>query len=387
MTSWVMSMADLTDTSSIKPADAMDIAIWLDAGMLATEGPFIRHLVMGLKSDGHKVTFIAPADLDISSLPTLGSRTLSYRWNRWERIGFLQRIRLAEVIEELTEDTPDVILTWGTADPLPLQVLQNSMPILADQPPGIPMVVWCWDASELFTPLMSLPQVRHAVSSSESIQSRVPTDFRVPVTLIHPGVYCDETQACYDVPEQVACLVSLDPLSQVPAYEALIRACKRLSDERKEFLLFAYDTGRAEHPIWRLAEKIGLLDRLSFVPFQQEAEPLLMHGDLYLHVLPSARVQYRTLEAMSKGLCVVASPNHAADFLRDEVTCRIVPDSTPEAWYGVLLKLLEDRAYALNIARHGQQLMRERHEMTRMISQFTGICRRAAGTPLRLVTA
>lgn len=381
-----MSMAESTETTSAKPADTLDIVLWLDAGMMANEGPFVRHLVMGLKSEGHRVTFVAPADLDLTSLPTLGSRTLTYRWNRWERLSFLQRMRLADVIEELTEDLPDVILAWGTADPLPLSTLQSALPVLSDQPPGIPMVVWCWDASELFTPLMALPQVRHAIVPSEPIQSRVPTDFRVPVTLIHPGVYCDDTQACYDVPEQVACLVSLDPLSQVPAYESLIRACKRLADDHKEFLLFAYDTGHAEHPIWRLAEKIGLLDRLSFVPFQQEAEPLLMHGDLYLHVLPAARVQYRTLEAMSKGLCVVASPNHAADYLRDEVTCRIVPEASVDAWHRVLLKLLDDRPYALNLARHGQQLMRERHEMTRMITQFTGVCRRAAGTPLRLVS-
>ncbi len=373
-------------TSAARANDAMHIAIWLDAAMMASEGAFVRHLVMGLKSDGHRVTFIAPADLDISYLPLLGSQTLTYRWSRWERVGFIQRIRLSGIIDALTEDMPDILLAWGTADPLPIQALQSALPADTVAPPGIPMVIWCWDASELFAPLTCLPQVRHVVVASEPIQTRIPTDYRHPVTLIHPGVYCDETQACYDVPEQVACLVSLDPLSQVPAYESLIRASKRLADEKKDFLLFAYDTGRAEHPIWQLAEKIGLLDRLSFVPYQQDAEQLLMHGDLYMHVLPVARVQYRTLEAMAKGLCVVATPNHAADYLRDEVTCRIVKDANADAWYHVLLKLIEDRAYAAAIARRGQQLMRERHEMTRTIAQFAGVCRLASGTPLRLIS-
>ncbi len=134
----------------------------------------------------------------------------------------------------------------------------------------IPAVVWCWDGVELFTPLAASPHVKHVIASSQPIADRA-KNFRVPVALIHPGVYCDEVQACYDVEGQLPCLVSLDPLSDMGAYEALIRACRKIADEGEEFLLFAYDQGREEHPIWKLAERLDLLDKVSFVPFQQDA--------------------------------------------------------------------------------------------------------------------
>src|SRR5579862_408992 len=78
----------------------LDVAIWIDPVMLAREQSFIRHLVTALKSEGHRVTFIARVGLDLSYLPTLGSRVVTYRWNRWEKIGVLQRVRLSGVVEE-----------------------------------------------------------------------------------------------------------------------------------------------------------------------------------------------------------------------------------------------------------------------------------------------
>ncbi len=142
---------------------------------------------------------------------------------------------------------------------------------------------------------------------------------------------------------------------------------------------FAFDTGKQEYPIWQLAEQLKLLDRVSFVPFQQEAEPLLLHGDLYIHVLSTTRVQYRTLEAMGRGLAVVTRPNHGSDYLIDGQTCRLVETQTPEAWRNVLLDMIRDRPKTAAIARRGQQHIHAQHSMARMLEQFGSICRQSAG--------
>ncbi len=353
----------------------LDIALWIDPAVLASEAAFARHLVMGLKSDGHAVTFLAPSHLDLAtSLPLLGSRMLSFRWNRWERLAPLMRMRMAGMIDGLTAEPPDVLVVWAGADPAPLDVLQQTL--------NIPTIAWCWDAAELFTPLARRPYVKRIVVSSEAIRDRVPTGFATPVNVIHPGVYTDDNTACYDVESQVPCLVSLDPLSDRAAYEPLLRACRMLADENLDFWLFAYDTGAQEHPIWQLAEQLRLLDCIGFVPFHHEAEPLLLQGDLFIHVLPSTRVQYRTLEAMARGLTVIAPPNTAADYLKDGHTARIMTQTTPEAWHKALRELIVDRPKAIALARKGQQLTREHHSLSRMTEQFTTLCRQVAGTPI-----
>jgi len=355
----------------------LDVAFWVEPFMLGRESTFARHLVMGLKSEGQQATFIAPQGVDLLRLPTLGSRVVHFRWHRWEKLAFMQRLRFASVIEQLAKSPPDVIVAWAGMDATLCQGLA-----LVSQAHNIPIIAWVWDASELFGPMMKVAGLAHVVVASQSILDRVPKDLHVGATLIHPGVYTEEAIACYDVEGQMPCLVSLDPLSDVPAYEALIRACRMVADAGEDFLLFAFDQGRQEHPIWQLAEKLGLLDRMSFVPFQQEAEPLLLHGDLYLHVLPTGRVMYRTLEAMGRGLAVVTCMNHGADYLVDGQTCRIVGPQTPEAWRDVLLELLRDRAKAAGIARRGQQYVREKHAMGRMLEQFGSICRQVVGAPI-----
>lgn len=370
-------MTPTADNPAGASAASLDVAFWVDATLLASEAAFARHLVMGLKSEDQRVTFLAPAQLDLAtSLPLLGSRCLSFRPNRWERLTPLLRMRLGGMIEELAAEPPDVLVVWGGADPLPLDVLQQTL--------NIPTIVWCWDAAELFGPLVRKPYVKRVIVSSQAMAQRVPAGFAVPVTVVRPGVYADELTACFDVENQVPCLVSLDPLSNFSAYEPLLRACRRLADEQIDFWLFAYDTGPQDHPIWQLAEQLRLLDCIGFVPFHHEAEPLLLQGDLYLHVLPSTRVQYRTLEAMARGLVVIMPPNKAADYVVDRQTGRTLPQSTAEGWYEVLRELISNRAGAIALARQGQQLTRDQHSMTRMTEQFTTLCRQVAGTPIPL---
>jgi len=357
--------------------EAMDIAFWIEPTMLAGESAFVRHLVMGLKSEGQRVTFIAPHGLSLSELPTLGSRVLTYRWNRWEKLPVLQKLRLNSVARDLNDAPPDLVLAWGSADPTALAVASSVVP-------GLPIVLWCWDAAELFSPATGIKAVRHIIASSQAIAERAPEAFRLPISVVHPGVYSDELPACFDVEGYLPCLVSLDPLANRANYEALIRACKRMADEGREFLLFAYDQGPAEYPIWLFAEKLGLLDRMSFVPFQQDAEPLLLHGDLYIHIIPTSRVQYRSLEAMGRGLAIVTCANHGADYLVDGQTCRVVGPQTPEAWCEALTDLIMDRAKAIAMARRGQQFVRERHSMARTLEQFGSICRQVAGLAIPL---
>jgi glycosyltransferase involved in cell wall biosynthesis len=353
-------------------AGIMDIAFWIEPTMLAGEGAFVRHLTTALRSEGQKVTFIAPQGLSLGDLPTLGARVLTYRWHRWEKLPVLQKLRLNAVARELNDVPPDLLVAWGSANAEMLGVASSIVPAL-------PIVLWCWDTAELLSPAVRIPAVRHIIASSQTIAERVPESLKLPLTVVHPGVYCDETQACFDVEGQVPCLVSLDPLASRANYEALIRACKQMADEGWEFLLFAYDQGPAEYPIWRYAEKMGLLERMSFVPFQQNAEPLLLHGDLYIHILPSTRVQYRSLEAMGRGLAIVTCSNHGVDYLIDGQTCKVVGPQTPEAWREALTELIVDRPKAIALAQRGQQYVRERHSLGRTLEQFGSICRQVSG--------
>ncbi len=355
----------------------MDVAFWIEPSMLAREAVFVRHLIMGLKMEGQQVTFLAPQELDFSQLPTLGSRTLHYRWHGWERLPVLQKLRLNALARELARNPPDVLIVWGSAEASILHTLAQMLPTL-------PIILCCWDASELFGQAASIETIRHVVVFSETLQGRVPATYPHPVTVVHPGVYVEENAACFDVPGQLPCLVSLDPLADIASYECLLRACRMIADAGHDFLLFAYDTGKEEYNIWQLAESLKLLDRLSFVPFQQDAEPLLMHGDVYIHVLPSSRVHYRTLEAMARGLAVVTCANHGADYLHDNQTARIVGPQTAEAWRDALLQVLTDHARTTQLAKRGQQFVRENHSMGRTLEQFGSICRQAAGLALPL---
>ena len=97
----------------LNPPSSLDIAFWIDPAMLAGEAAFVRHLVMGLKSEGQEITFIAPHGTSLAELPVLGSRVLTYRWNPWERLPMLQKLRIGPLARELAARPPDVLIAWG----------------------------------------------------------------------------------------------------------------------------------------------------------------------------------------------------------------------------------------------------------------------------------
>src|SRR5262249_46664809 len=151
------------------------------------------------------------------------------------------------------ENPPDLLVAWGSCDPVLLSVF-------AQMVPSVPIILWCWDAAELFAPGPRIKTVRHIIASSHAIADRSPDHSRLPISVVHPGVYTEDTVACFDVEGYVPCLVSLDPLASRPNYEALIKGCKMIADRGDDFLLFAYDQGPAEYPIWLYAERLGLLE-------------------------------------------------------------------------------------------------------------------------------
>ncbi|MEI7767319.1 MAG: glycosyltransferase family 4 protein [Phycisphaerae bacterium] len=364
--------------SSTPPAaeQPLDLVLWVEPLMLAGEGALIRHLVSGLIADGHHIRYLAPQGCDLSSLPTLNTETLTYTLRPWERFPAALRWRLRDIIETLRDDPPDLLLAWGNADHVPLGQLA--------QMTQLPLMVWVWDAAELFAPLAALPGVRTVLTASEAIRARTSAHYPVPVEVLRPGVFTVPTPACFDVLGQVPCLVSLDPLASLEAYTAVLEACEVMVRQEREFLLFAYDTGLKEHPIWQLAAKKNLLNHISFVPYQQDAELLMLHGDIYLHALPGTRVLYRSLEAMAHGLAVVGAENHAADHLIEGQTWRRIGQLDGATWANCLTFLLDHRDQALAQARAGQAYIHAHHSMAAMLERFVGLARHAAGMPLRM---
>lgn len=124
-------------------------------------------------------------------------------------------------------------------------------------------------------------------------------------------------------------------------------------------------TSRRELRLWSAARKIGLLDRFTILSdMEARRDPVLAMDFL---VLPEPRGRQRTLmlDAMARGMAVVAAADPGLELLSEGVAARVVAENTPKAWATAIGELIRNPAalHDLTSAAH-QQLRSHRTAST-----------------------
>ncbi len=123
---------------------------------------------------------------------------------------------------------------------------------------------------------------------------------------------------------------------------ALSQVTRAPGDGGAEALVFL-DAGTTEAApeLWRHAESLGLLDRLSTIPDMEGRRSLVLQTHLLIN--PAAAGEHRTLllEAMAHGTPIVARADPMNSAIIDGKTAIAVPNGATESWTAALRKLLE----------------------------------------------
>ncbi len=174
--------------------------------------------------------------------------------------------------------------------------------------------------AELFVDRLRFPRERLAV---------VPNGVEVPVAALSPG-------------PAVGTLSVLEP---VKGLDVLLRAIARLASAYPETEWVLFGEGSARAALRRLADELGVADRVDFPGHVDRREGLSRLG---LLVLPSRmeNAPLGLLEAMAGGIPAVASRVGGIPELAPEGTVALVPPEDPEALAAAIAHILDDPAAA-----------------------------------------
>lgn len=118
-------------------------------------------------------------------------------------------------------------------------------------------------------------------------------------------------------------------------------------------------TSRRETRLWSVARKLGLLDRFSILPDMEARRDPVLAMDILLLPEPRGRQRTLTLEAMARGMAVVAAPDAATELLSEgSSTARLVPSNTPKAWADAIGGLIRNSAAHADLTSAAHQHLR-----------------------------
>ena len=193
-----------------------------------------------------------------------------------------------------------------------------------------------------------------------------------PVTLTYRGA------------DRPACMVCLDVISEYQLFAGPLDACRRLMNEKANFLLFLCNVGKDAHSVWKLSNDLGLLDRVRFIPYRCDIDPLLAQADLYIKLTAASRLNYATLRARSQKIPVIANPGLNDEFCMDGQTCRVFKRGQPDLLSAALAEILAHPAAARELALHAAMNLQCHYGMSDRVLRLIAVCRQAAGRPIAM---
>lgn len=160
--------------------------------------------------------------------------------------------------------------------------------------------------------------------------------------------------------------------------DVLLEAVARLP----EVNLVVAGSGSREDALRRLAEQLGIRDRVDFVGWLSHVEELLAGIDLFVLPSRSEALPLAILEAMQGGVPVIATDvGSVRELVRDGETGLLVPPEDPVLLEKAIRRMLADFAGRERMRTAAQQLAMEEFSVDRMVHEYQNLYRLALRRP------
>jgi len=353
-----------------------------DRSFSQREHAMLRRLEVGLVDEGVIVTRAVPESclklLEGGLSPGIGYSDTGWSIMRGFRANaVIQKLRgdMATASDTLSRTPVDIVHAWGEACwPLAIDVACEL---------GAALALEVWSAASLAHIRETERRARRLTDSgcrgewfapdalvSEALRSRkaswtiretawgvhLPTEWNPPNAERTPTV----AVICREKVDQSVAIALLTALADPRLVEAMIFIDSAAIDAQPE--------------LWRAADRLGLLDRLSVLDTLEAHRELILKVDAL--ALPDPAGEHRSimLDAMAQGVAVVTSSDSLIEDAIDTTTCLLV--DSPAGWRDALLKALHpaERAHLGHSARGYISEKRLAHQhVRRVLDAYTAL--------------
>ena len=190
------------------------------------------------------------------------------------------------------------------------------------------------------------------------------------ITTIPNGVRVADAGALPQPPEGAILFVGV--LRKQKGLDCLLTALARVGNAPWRLCLVG--PGPEEPALQRMAQQLGVSDRVRFVGQVEDPSPYYRRASLF--VLPSwaEGMSNALLEAMAFGLPVVATRvGGSVDVIEDGVTGLLVEPGDPEQLAAAMARVLTDRGLARTLGGNAREAILRGHSMDAMVNQYLGV--------------
>ncbi|MEX0774115.1 MAG: hypothetical protein WD042_00230 [Phycisphaeraceae bacterium] len=183
--------------------------------------------------------------------------------------------------------------------------------------------------------------------------------------------------------DQTTCIVVAGSGAIDDDYQALLEALQQIVSENAQVQLFFDSQFSDQHGLWQAARRFGLLANMSLVPRRLGHRELLLWADVLIHPQPLGRTRSLLIQAMARGMPVLARQDPWLDCLVDEMTCWTVEQAQPKVWVALIHRVMQEQRRARVLGHAARQWVRENRQVSDQVTRTLGMYQRIAGQPIK----
>lgn len=335
-------------------------------------GQVLRLLATALTDQLVELTVICPVATDNNELPTPPLQTIRYHPSR---VWALRRKTLAGLAGQIQKRKIKL-----------LHALQaESLPLTARlaKAANVGYVVSSYSAADARR-LGKLGAGAAAVlAASENIHEELTRRKDIDpdrIHLVRPGVTQVDRPTCFRNPAHSVAIVVSGRANNFVAFEAVLRALAELDRRDYDCMCYILGTGRSERRLRAAAEKLRLLNKLTFAGDQPASRlaGIFHAADIYICAATGRALELESLLAMAAGIPVLIAGELDGDFVVDGKTSLRFLVGGKNVLTGKLTALLDDHQAAAAMVQRALSHLRKNHTVTNMAMLTAGIYRQVA---------
>ncbi len=316
----------------------MHVALVIDEERLVREHGAINRLTVALLGEGLQITRIVPESLLDVEPRYERVMSLCRRYGvLFDVLPWMRRSRVTTITEDLENSPIEIVhvigekgwtlgLDLGRAFDCPVTIeLDQGSQVLR-----VPRGRGGRNVAAYIAPTLPI---------AEALRLRVDSDL---VSYVPAGVaIAPQPQHIFENAEGSVAIAILGKACELGVYRAMLDALARLSKRYPQLQLFLELPTSRSHEIWRHAQRVGLLPRLSAMGHASDHRQLITRCDLALLPECGGVVRSVLLELLARGIPVVATADPWFDFLIEGETAAIVSGLDVDEWDKRIAALIE----------------------------------------------
>ena len=351
---------------------------WLDEDLTT-----FRQLVVGLIDEQVRVLQAIPESLAEDDASTFGER-VTWRDFAWQ---IARRRRVAALANTLDSAGVDFLHALDGG------VWQGTLDLCKKM--GVPALLSASAQDDLALADRALVMARSqpiAFTGTtqplvDALREKAGNDTRVQ--LIRPGVHRSNHNHLADAsPDRDAfCAVVSGNGVFDHQYQALLEALTAVRTNHPTAQFFFDGQSADQHTLWQWAQRFDLLANISMVPHRLGHREVMLRADALIHPQAMHRSRTLTLQAMARGVPVLALQDPWLDYLIDDQTAWVVEKPDAQTWAALIENLITSPDRRNRLTRTARQWVARTHLASTQVDQTLKLYKQVSGEAIKFPAA